>query len=113
MKAKEYAQKIIDSWGSDRFEYSVVDTMRGIKQEFIDICRARNLQKVDAVAAAVLDFDRKWRNVIGLVFAKNEICGKYLIGDGFIRVLKAEFIKISPIEWHSIERCINERRRSR
>lgn len=110
MKAKEYANRILDTKTDQEFKFAVMDTMRDIREEFVKVSQSRNIKMADAVAAVILDFDRKWRNVIGLVNEKNPNYGRALLVDGFLKTIEASLRKISPQEWDIIEKRIRQRR---
>lgn len=103
MKAKEYAQRIIDAQTNDEADKAVVNTMTGLFDEFVAMIKARNAQYIPAIAAIIVDFDRKWRNIYAMVMAANPPHDIRPKATGFITIVSGYFKKISEMEWSMIE----------
>lgn len=103
MKAKEYAQRIIDAKSNDEADKAVVETMRGLFSEFTAMAKARNAKFVPAVADIIGDFDRKWRNIYDIVDKANPPHGIRPKAAGFIKIVGDYFKKIDAREWQMIQ----------
>lgn len=103
MKAKEYAQRIIDAKSNEDADKAVVETMRGLFSEFTAMAKARNARFAPSVAAIIGDFDRKWRNIYDIVHSANPSHGIRPKAAGFITLVGNYFKKIDAREWQLIE----------
>jgi hypothetical protein len=103
MKAKEYAQRIIEAPTNEDADKAVIETMKGVFGEFVAMVKARNAQFVPAIAAIIGDFDRKWRNIYDMVNNANPSHTIRPKAAGFITVVGDYFKKIDAREWQLIE----------
>ena len=111
MKAKEYAQRIIDAQTNEDADRAVVETMKGVFGEFVAMVKARNAQFIPAIASIIADFDRKWRNIYDIVNAANPSHTIRPKAAGFITIVGDYFKKIDAREWQLIEKALKERQR--
>ena len=109
MKAKEYAQRIIDAPTNEDADKAVIETMNGVFGEFVAMMKARNVKFVPAVASIVGDFDRKWRNIYDIVRAANPPHTIRPKAEGFITIVGDYFKKIDAREWQMIENKLKKR----
>jgi hypothetical protein len=103
VKAKEYAQRIIEAPTNEDADKAVIETMKGVFGEFVAMVKARNAQFVPAIAAIIGDFDRKWRNIYDMVNNANPSHTIRPKAAGFITVVGDYFKKIDAREWQLIE----------
>ena len=88
MKAKEYAALILEGYAVDEVGKVFVTTRNGLFEVLGKLIEARSIKMDQSVIPIYNDIDRKWRNICGIVNAKEPIIN--LKPSGFAEYTRAK-----------------------